>query len=230
MELRQYWSIVKSRLWIVVALTVLAFVFALVFQPEYQESYEAQTKLAIKSSGGQVGGAYYSAEYYNYLASEYLVDDIATAIESSSFLDDVQERLKDRPEGVPFGRIVTKKTHRVLTIAVTSSKAQDALDIARMSGEILSDPGAKYWLQLGASNPEVAVIQPAIVVAASGEKRALLDIGLKAVLGLLVGLGLAFLLDYLDGSLRDRGDAERTLGLQVLGEVPRERRMRLGRQ
>lgn len=229
MELRQYWSIVWSRLWVVTLLTVLAFAFSVVFKPEYQESYQAQTRLAIKPSGEQVAGAYYSAEYYNYLASEYLVDDVAAAIETNAFLDEVRERLKDRPEGPPFGGIDTEKMHRVLIISVVSSRMKDALDIARVAGELLAEPGAKYWQQLGVANPEVAIIQPAIIVAAPGEKRTLLDIGIKTLLGLLAGLGLAFLLDYLDDTFRSRGDVERTLGLPVLGEVPSERRRGLVR-
>lgn len=228
MELRQYWSILKGKLWVVVVLTGLAFVFSVLFKPEYQESYQAQTKLAIKPNTQALAGSYYSAEYYDYLASEYLVDDIAAAVETGAFMADIQERLKTRPGGPPFGAITTKKMHRVLTIDVTSSRMADATDIARTAGELLAEPGAKYWKQLGASSVDVAVIQPAVIVAAPGEKRTLLDIGIKTLLGLMVGVGLAFLLDYLDDTLRTRGDVE-ALGLPLLGEVPREKRRLLGR-
>ena len=36
----------------------------------------------------------------------------------------------------------------------------------------------------------------------------------------LVGVGIVFLLDYLDNSVRSRADVE-ALGLPVLGEIPR---------
>lgn len=230
MELRRYWSILRGRMWVVVVLTGLALVFSVVFKPEYPESYQAQVRLAVKpNSQTSAGGNYYSAVYYDYLASEYLVDDIAATVESGAFLADVQERLKDRPGGPPVGAITTKKMHRVLTIEVVSSRMADALDIARTAGEVLSEPEAKYWKQLGASSVDVAVIQPAVIVAAPGEKRTLLDIGVKTLLGLIVGVGLAFLLDYLDDTLQTRGDVE-MLGLPLLGEVPRERRRVLGRQ
>jgi capsular polysaccharide biosynthesis protein len=45
------------------------------------------------------------------------------------------------------------------------------------------------------------------------------------VLALAVGLGLAFLLDYLDDSLRDAAEAE-ALGWRVLAEIPRKRWLR----
>jgi capsular polysaccharide biosynthesis protein len=50
------------------------------------------------------------------------------------------------------------------------------------------------------------------------------EIGLRTLIGLLVGIGLAFLVDYVDPSLHSRQEAEDLLRLPVLGEIPRTRR------
>jgi len=50
------------------------------------------------------------------------------------------------------------------------------------------------------------------------------EIGLRTLIGLLVGIALAFLLDYLDTSVRSRDDAENLLRLPVVGVIPRTRR------
>jgi capsular polysaccharide biosynthesis protein len=50
------------------------------------------------------------------------------------------------------------------------------------------------------------------------------EIGLRALIGLLIGIGLAFLIDYLDPSVRTREEAERLLSLPVVGEIPRPSR------
>jgi capsular polysaccharide biosynthesis protein len=50
------------------------------------------------------------------------------------------------------------------------------------------------------------------------------EIGLRTLIGLIVGIGLAFLLDYLDTSVRSREEAEALLQLPILGEIPRSRR------
>jgi capsular polysaccharide biosynthesis protein len=227
-ELRNYWSILRDRWWIVVALAVLAFAFSLVARPEYQAGYTAELRVGVKPASSLPAGGYYSAEYYDYLASEYLVDDVGAAIETNAFLQSVLDQLKSRPGGAPFGSIATKKMHRVLTISVTSGNPKDATDIATTIGQTLTDPNGTFWKQLVSTNPDVSIIQPPIIVAAPGEKRGFLDIGLKTALGLLAGLGLAFLFEYLDDSLRGKADVERALGLPVLGEVPRDRRRRLG--
>jgi tyrosine-protein kinase Etk/Wzc len=50
-------------------------------------------------------------------------------------------------------------------------------------------------------------------------KRKNLALGL--VLGLMCGVGLAFLLDYLDRTIKDEDDVQETLGLSVLGTIPK---------
>ena len=48
------------------------------------------------------------------------------------------------------------------------------------------------------------------------------DVYKRQAVGLVVGIGLAFLLDYLDSSVRDRRTLEE-LGLPLLGEIPKHR-------
>ena len=47
---------------------------------------------------------------------------------------------------------------------------------------------------------------------------------MRTVIGLLVGIGLTFLIDYVDPSVRTRQEAEAVLQMPVLGEIPRTRR------
>jgi len=65
--------------------------------------------------------------------------------------------------------------------------------------------------------------QPGLVQRTAGNKRRALVAVLTAggLVGLIVGIGLAFLVDYVDPSLRSRQEAETLLQLPVLGEIPR---------
>ena len=51
--------------------------------------------------------------------------------------------------------------------------------------------------------------------------RATLDLPLRLVLAVGAGLGLAFLADYMDPTVRDRRELE-AIGLDVLAEIPRD--------
>ncbi len=50
-----------------------------------------------------------------------------------------------------------------------------------------------------------------------------LDLPVRLLLALLAGIALAFLLDYLDDSIRGRQDLEE-MDIPVMAEVPRRRR------
>ena len=62
----------------------------------------------------------------------------------------------------------------------------------------------------------------AMVAPIGRSLREQLDIPIRVVIALLAGIALAFILDYLDTSVRDARDAE-SLGLRVVGEIPKPR-------
>ncbi|MFE4350586.1 YveK family protein [Peribacillus butanolivorans] len=47
----------------------------------------------------------------------------------------------------------------------------------------------------------------------------LLNIAIAVVVGLMAGIGLAFLLEYMDNTIRDEKDIEKLLGLPLLGSI-----------
>jgi capsular polysaccharide biosynthesis protein len=67
----------------------------------------------------------------------------------------------------------------------------------------------------------VQIVDPAVVHpdAKPVKPNKKLNIALALVLGLMVSVGLAFLLEYLDNRIRTEEDVERYLGLPVLGVI-----------
>jgi capsular polysaccharide biosynthesis protein len=68
------------------------------------------------------------------------------------------------------------------------------------------------------------VFQRAGLPTAPESNSLLRNVGLGALLGLLASAGLAFLLEYMDVTIKGAGDAEHQLKLPVLGVIPFERR------
>lgn len=228
MELKTYWEIVLRRAWVVVVTVVLALVASaagLVLIPQ-AISYQATVRLAVRPLPEARTGDYYTYdEYYAYLASEYLNDDVIELIQGATFLQGLQARLKDRFASPPSGSIKAKKAHRVLAITVTSGTAAEALALAQETTRVLIESSQQYFGQLTAKEPMVSVIDQPAITAGPGT-RAQLDLALRGVLGLLAGVALAFLLDYLDDTVRSAEEIERLLGVPALGEIPPERPVR----
>lgn len=63
------------------------------------------------------------------------------------------------------------------------------------------------------------IVDPAVVESSPLKPKKLQIIGIALLLGLLAGVALVFLLDYLDNTLHTVADVERRLGVDVLGAV-----------
>ncbi|MBE3583528.1 MAG: hypothetical protein IMX01_05380 [Limnochordaceae bacterium] len=69
-------------------------------------------------------------------------------------------------------------------------------------------------------NSDVQLIDPAVKPTAPVSPRPMLNLAIAVFLGLFGGVGLAFVLEFLDTSFRSQEDVERELGLPVLGLIP----------
>ncbi|HUE75835.1 MAG TPA: hypothetical protein VMP10_03325 [Chloroflexota bacterium] len=221
MELRAYWQIILRRWPIVVGLTLLALVFsaATLMLSQPAQSYQAVVRLAVRPEATTNWSAAGYGEYYRYVASEYLNDDIVEIIQSPAFIKSIQASLAQHPEGPPSGSIKASKAHRVLILAVNSSRESDALRIAEAASEHITP----YFESLTDQNPAITVIDSPTVTALGSVQRGAFDVVLRALLGLFAGLALVFLLDYMDDTVRNGAEASRLTGLPLLGELPTER-------
>jgi capsular polysaccharide biosynthesis protein len=120
----------------------------------------------------------------------------------------------------------TKKTHRFIDITLTTATYEEGDMISGSISRILSDPAhlAIYLKALTAYNTQMVMVTPPVVHRANTPVGLASEIALRTVIGLLVGIGLAFLIDYVDPSVRSREEAEAVLQMPVLGEIPRTRR------
>jgi uncharacterized protein involved in exopolysaccharide biosynthesis/Mrp family chromosome partitioning ATPase len=66
----------------------------------------------------------------------------------------------------------------------------------------------------------ISVVDPALVPDVPSRPRKLLSIAMAVMFGLLIGVGLAFFVEYLDNTVKTPEDVERLLHLPTLGVVP----------
>ncbi|HUT04222.1 MAG TPA: GumC family protein [bacterium] len=102
--------------------------------------------------------------------------------------------------------------YSILEREVTSSK--DLYDL-------LAERQKKSALESAVNRRKISVVESAIVPTAPVSQKLGLKLLVAAIIGLLVGTGLAFLLDYLEMTYKTPEDIERHLGLWVVGVIPR---------
>ena len=226
MELRQYWEILIDRIWVVIGTFLVALVVAaasVFLIPQVAAPYQAALIIAVQPRAEARTGNYYAYDgYYSYLTSEYLNDDLIDTIESGAFLQRVRGQLKDFPGGAPTGSIEGKKAHRIVHLTISSPTADGAMALAKAVEGILTGPDATTTVFNAISrqsDPTVSVVNPPEIVAGPAGRSAVLNLIARSLIGLVIGVGLAFLLEYLDDGVK-REDVVALVGLPVVGEIP----------
>ncbi|MCD6290710.1 MAG: hypothetical protein J7M34_09435 [Anaerolineae bacterium] len=233
-ELRAYWTIIRRRWWIPIVLVVLTALWWVAVRRPWQPrpvTYVTSLSFSVGVRPEPRTGDYYTYDrYYTWLASEYLVDDLSEVVRRSEFAQAVSQRLADRgimvPPGAIQGSTQAGKLHRILTLSITWGDPEQLAAIADAAAAVLSQRAGAFLPQTMAGEVEAHLIDRGATVPIGPSLKERLDLPLRLFLGLVVGLALVFLLDYIDDSVRGRADLER-MGIPVLGEIPRSKKRRL---
>jgi len=225
MELKEYWRIARRRFWIILALLVSSALTWLLFPSRTAPSYAASMRFVVGVRPESSQGKFYTYDrYYTWLTAEYLVDDLAEVVKSRAFAQDVASLAGvDIPPGAIQGATSAGKLHRILTVQIHWGNREELERIANATANVLLHQSAKYFAQLSTENAVVSLIDPPQVGLVGPSLRQRLDLPLRLVFALVLGILLAFLWDYFDDTIRDRQDLE-SLGLPILAEVPAKHR------
>jgi capsular polysaccharide biosynthesis protein len=188
--------------------------------------------------------------HYSWESSEFILDDLPQVVRSRAFAEDVSAWLahtghtssvdeagsahSDRidididPSLIQNG-LDAENFHRTVTFSSIASSPE--LAIAFLEGAIatLQSNGLAYWDRSLETESEtgsglsLAVLDPPVPAhPVRSTPSLLLEVGLRVGLALVAAVGLAFLLHYLDNTLRDPAQVEAGVGLRVIGIIPEE--------
>jgi capsular polysaccharide biosynthesis protein len=222
MELKMFLQIVRRRWLIIIIVPVLVSAFV-AFQ---ERSHDPIYTTTVRASVIRHPDPSLSSEdaYYNYVASEFAIDDLVEAVRGNVFADAVAVRAQSGPADAAHqdhpASIHAERRHRIMDIHVESRDAATAERVGRAAASELEEHAFEYLgLTAAESSAIVQIIQrPGAASPDSGRHRLLLLIQIVAALG--AGVLLAFLIDYLDDSLHDGETAAAAMRLPHLATIP----------
>ena len=148
-----------------------------------------------------------------------LINTYNVIIKSPAILSKVIENLDldTTPAGLNSKITVNSaQNSQVLNISVQDPEPHIAVDIANTTAEVFQEEIKKLM-----NVDNVNILSPAVL----GENPSpikpdpMLNMAIAAVIGLMLGVGIAFLLEYLDTTVKTEQDAEELLGLPILGLI-----------
>jgi capsular polysaccharide biosynthesis protein len=216
LELRQYWNILRKRWILVISIPIIAaIVSALLSFFVLRPQYEADTTLLVN----QKADTNPSLQYDTIMANQALVSTYSNIIKSRTIEQAVIDNLNLPYTVKQLDAMITVSSpnqSQVIDVKVVDGSQAEA---ARIANALASVFQSKAESLMDVKN--VQVVDPAEVVSnpVPVKPNKKLNVAIAFILGLMVSVGLAFLLEYLDNRLRTEEDVKRYLGLPVLGAI-----------
>ncbi|MGD8462361.1 MAG: hypothetical protein PVI09_00710, partial [Anaerolineae bacterium] len=214
---------VWRRWWLIAALVILVLVVSLVTYQSPEPVYVASMRFAIGIEGVEpVDSVSGEGRSDAWLASEYLADDLSEVLKGGDFASRISQRVGFN---VAAGSIFASREHRIMTVTITGNDPARVQAVAEATAAAIEDGGADYFPQLTGVEARAVLIDGPGIGQAGPSLQDQLDLPLRLFVALIAGVALVFLWDYLDDTVRNRTEIE-SLGLRVLGEIPRASRAR----
>jgi capsular polysaccharide biosynthesis protein len=197
MELYLYLDILRRRWPVVLAMPLLAALLSLVAALAQAPRYGATARLLVTRPGPVVD------------AEDTLAYDLPAIVGGKPFAQDVARELARR--GRPLDQAAVERAlhaenqRHVVYLSATTADPSDVVAIVTAAVDLIKTNGLLYWgdTSAPAERPSinVAVLDlPAAAARLNGPRAIAVDVALRALLGLAVGVGAAFLLHYLDAA------------------------------
>ncbi|MDA2378806.1 Wzz/FepE/Etk N-terminal domain-containing protein [Bacillus cereus] len=217
-SLKELFHILKKRLAMILAITfIVAIVMAIISFFFMTPLYQSSTQILVNQKK-QEGTAIQIGEIQSNIQ---LTNTYKVIIKSPVILDQVNEKLNLKMTAHDLtGKInvANEKDSQVISITVEDKNPKLARDIANATADVFKGEVAKIM-----NVDNVTVLSKAEVAENQSpiKPRPMLNVAIACIVGLIASVGLAFLLEYLDNTVKKEEDVENLLGLPVLGIVAR---------
>jgi capsular polysaccharide biosynthesis protein len=195
---------------VIIAVTVSGVVSFYFLTPLYQSS----TQILVNQSKNSQQ-AYSSMEVQTNLQ---LINTYTVIIKSPAILDLVIRELNLDLTAKQLNSMITvasEKDSQVVNITVEDTDSKMAAEIANMTANVFQQEISNIM-----KVDNVSILAMADENSVPVEPRPLLNMAIALVVSLIAGIGLAFLLEYFDNTIKSEKDVESILGLPVLGVIP----------
>ncbi|WP_342560324.1 Wzz/FepE/Etk N-terminal domain-containing protein [Psychrobacillus sp. FSL W7-1457] len=207
---------IKKRLSLIVILTIIALaISAIVSYVVLTPIYQSSTQILVSQEKTEVN----SFSSQDIETNLQLINTYNVIIKSPAILSLVIDELDLNTTAAALTNKITvsnAEDSQVVNITVQDPDPQKAVDIANKTAEVFQTQ-IKTLMQVN----NVSVLTPAVLGdnPTPVKPDPMLNMAIAAVIGMMLGVGLAFLLEYLDTTVKTEEDIEEILQLPVLGLI-----------
>ncbi|WP_025909612.1 YveK family protein [Priestia flexa] len=215
-DLRQLFGTLKKRLWLIALITIIAAMISgiisfFVLTPVYQ----ARTQILVNQESSEQQ----PLNAYTIQTNIQLISTYNEIITSPVILEDVVKKLNLNVTAKQLSgqvQVTNSQDSQVAHIVVQDTNAKRATDIANTTAAVFQEKISSIM-----SIDNVSILSKAELADSLNpiKPAPLMNIAIAIVVGLMLGVGLAFLLEYLDQNIKNEQDVERILQIPVIGVI-----------
>lgn len=217
LELLEYLYIIRKRIWIIVAVTVVAASISAVISIFFMKPvYESKATMIIGITPNNKNTE--QAHVNDIVLYQKLVKTFAELAKSKLVAQETVSELKYNitPESLLLNMKVTPKADaQILEIVVQDGNPERAA--------ILSNTIANVFMKKVSEMmkiDDIKMLDKAETPRSPVRPKVLLNILIALFAGLMLSMGIVFLIEYLDNTVRTENDIEKYIAVTVLASIP----------
>ncbi|MEM1502833.1 YveK family protein [Domibacillus sp. 8LH] len=215
-SLKELAQTLKKRLKLIILITIAAALISgiisyFVLTPIYQSSTQvlvnqAKTEQQLYNPSEVQTNLQLISTYNVIMKSPAILEKVAQNLDLNLTTEQLSSKIT----------VASEQDSQVVNVTVQDENPGLAADIANETARVFQEDIVKI---MNVDNVSILAAAEVGENPSPVKPQPLLNIAIAMVVGLMVGIGLAFLLEYLDNTIKSEQDIEKTLGLPVLGGV-----------
>jgi len=215
----------RKRLSFIIMITIISILIAGIYSFIIAKPvYESTVRMVVYKDNGDSDNT--SVTYNDIMLNNMLVKDYRELVMSKSVLNKVLEELKDEEsdsfytEATPkdLEKLITitiKQDTRWLYISVKNTHPERAMKIANKVADIFAERVQEVF-----NVNNVTIVDPAEEAENPVSPNKKLNLALGGIIGLVLGCGIAFAVEFFDNRIRYPEDLMKKYDIPIIGAIP----------
>lgn len=215
LTIQDLWAILKKRIVLILSITILiTSITGIVSYFFITPIYSASSQILVNQSNNDQ-----TISEYDVNTNLQLINTYSGIITSPSILDMVIDDLNldySAKELREMVAVSTSDDSQIMTLEVQNEKIKTAVDIANKTAEVFQNQIVEIM-----NVDNVTILSKAEVTGDDSpvSPNIYLNLAIAMVVGLMLGVGIVFMLEFMNNKVNTESDVEEELELPVLGLV-----------
>ncbi|RED65811.1 YveK family protein [Cohnella lupini] len=220
LDLKDYIRILRKRIWMILVIVIVcSSITAIVSMVWLQPIYQASTKLIVNKTDEALNASQLDINAVN--LNIRLIDTYKEIIKTPAIMDKVVQEYPDlgltSEQLTSQVKISSVNNTQVMTVSVQNSSFRKATEIVnaisvvfiRQIPTIMKVDNVSF---LAPANPDKTPLQV--------KPQPVLNTAIAFIVSLMLAIGVALLIEYMDDTIRTEQDVDQYLGLPLIGLIP----------